>query len=86
MKQGSTALASLRPQEAVQVLARLMDSHPELVAEMENLAAKAIARRAGTRLMRLFPSGCAGWASTIWRSSPECTEGGMCSRGRRPES
>lgn len=43
MKQGSTALASLRPQEAVQVLAGLMDSHPELVAELENLAAEAIA-------------------------------------------
>ena len=37
------ALASLRPQEAVQVLAGLMGSHPELVAEMENLAAEAIA-------------------------------------------
>lgn len=43
MKQGSTALASLRPQEAVQVLAGLIDSHPELVAELENLAAEAIA-------------------------------------------
>ena len=29
VKQGSTALASLRPQEAVQVLAWLMDGHPE---------------------------------------------------------
>jgi tetratricopeptide (TPR) repeat protein len=43
VKQGSTALASLRPLEAVQVLAGLMDSHPELGAEMENLAAEAIA-------------------------------------------
>lgn len=43
MKQRGTALASLGPQEAVQVLAWLMDSHPELVAEMENLAAEAIA-------------------------------------------
>lgn len=43
MKQGSTALASLRPQEAVQVLAGLTGSHPELVAELENLAAEAIA-------------------------------------------
>ena len=43
MKQGSTALASLRPQEAVQVLAWLTGSHPELVAELENLAAEAIA-------------------------------------------
>ena len=50
MKQGSTALASLRPQEAVQVLARLMDSHPELVAEMENLAAKAIAPPSGDQV------------------------------------
>ena len=86
MKPGSTALASLRPQEAVQVLAWLTGSHPELVAELENLAAEAIARRAATRLRRLFPGGCAGWTSTIWRSSPECTEGGMCSPGRRPES
>ena len=37
MKQGSTALASLRPQEAV--LAWLTGSPPELVAELENLAA-----------------------------------------------
>jgi hypothetical protein len=43
VKQGSTALASLRPQEAVQVLAWLTGSHPELVAELENLAAEAIA-------------------------------------------
>jgi hypothetical protein len=43
VKPGSTALASLRPQEAVQVLAWLIGSHPELVAEMENLAAEAIA-------------------------------------------
>jgi len=43
VKQGSTALASLRPQEAVQVLAWLIGSHPELVAELENLAVEAIA-------------------------------------------
>ena len=39
MKQGGTALASLRPQEAVQVLAWLTGSHPELISELENLAA-----------------------------------------------
>ena len=43
VKQGNTVLGSLRPQEAVQVLAGLMDSHPELVAERENRAAEVIA-------------------------------------------
>jgi hypothetical protein len=36
-------MASLRPQEAAQVLAWLVDKHPELAAEAEKLAAAAIA-------------------------------------------
>lgn len=40
---GSRALASLRPQEAAQVLGWLVDKHPELAAEAEKLAATAIA-------------------------------------------
>jgi hypothetical protein len=43
VRRGSTALASLRQQETVQVLACLVDKHPELAAEAEKLAAEAIA-------------------------------------------
>src|ERR1022692_4007095 len=38
-----TALASLGPEEAVQVLAELVNRHPELAAEAEKLAAVVIA-------------------------------------------
>ena len=43
MRRGSTALASLRPPEAAQVLAWLVDKHPELATEAEKLAAEAVA-------------------------------------------
>jgi hypothetical protein len=43
MRRGSTALASLRPPEAAQVLAWLVDKHPELATEAGKLAAEAVA-------------------------------------------
>ena len=42
-RRARTALASLRPEEAVQVLAELVNRHPELAAEAEKLAAVVIA-------------------------------------------
>lgn len=43
VRRAGKALASLRPQEAGQVLAWLVDEYPELAAEVERLAAAAIA-------------------------------------------
>ncbi len=82
MRQRCSALTSLRL-EAMQVLARLVDKHPELAAEAEELAAAAIVPQRQDQVEAAVSKRLCGLDIDDLGSWPGCTGGGMCSRGRR---